>query len=61
MIYDKVKSLCDERGVSVRTLERATGIRNGTIGGWREHQPTLNRLQAVADYFEVPLSYFVGK
>lgn len=59
MIYDKVKALCDERGVSIRTLERETGIKNGTIGGWREHQPTLNRLQAVADYFGVPLNHFL--
>lgn len=61
MIYEKVKKLCDERGISIRMLEQNTGIKNGTIGGWREHQPTLNRLQAVADYFGVPLEYFVGR
>lgn len=59
MIYEKVKALCDERDISIRTLEHKTGIKNGTIGGWREHQPTLNRLQAVADYFEVPINHFL--
>lgn len=61
MIYEKIKKLCDERGISIRMLEQRTGIKNGTIGGWREHQPTLNRLQAVADYFGVPLEHFVGR
>ena len=60
MIYRRVKALCDERNVSIRTLERETGIKNGTIGGWRDHQPTLNRLQAVAGYFQVPLDYFLN-
>lgn len=58
-IYEKVKALCDEKKISVRALESATGIKNGTIGGWREHQPTLSRIQAVADYFNVPLEYFI--
>lgn len=59
MIYEKVKALCDERDMSIRALESATGIKNGTIGGWRDHEPTLSRLQAVANYFDKPISHFL--
>lgn len=56
MIYEKVQLLCKERGMSIRLLEKACGIGNGTIGKWRIHgkSPRVSTLQKVAKYFNVP-------
>lgn len=49
MVYDKVKALADEQGLSISALEKKAGLKNGTIGKWREVSPILRNLQAVAD------------
>ena len=53
MLFDNVKRLCSERGVSVWALEPATEIGNGTIGKWRTSSPRLETIKKVADYFGV--------
>lgn len=48
MIYDRIKALCDKKKISIAALERAAGIGNGTINGWKTGSPTVDKLQAVA-------------
>lgn len=55
MIFDNIKKICDEKGISIAGLEKATGLGNGTIGGWRTSSPRVNVLKKVADYLGVPL------
>ena len=59
MIYENIAALCEKRGVSVRRLERETGLGNGVIGGWKRKFPRVDRLLAVADYFGVTLDELV--
>lgn len=60
-IFDKVKEVCLERGISIHALEKETGIGNGTISRWKESNPTVDKLKKVADYFGVPIEYFLGE
>lgn len=53
MIYDNVKRLSDEKGISISQLEKEAGLGNGTIGGWRTSAPRLDSLQAVAKVLKV--------
>lgn len=50
MIYDNVAKYAEAKGVSVRKLERLSGLGNGAIGKWKDgkHKPTLYTLTAVA-------------
>lgn len=48
MIYENVKKLCDEKGLSIMALEKEAGLSNGTVGGWRTSTPTAVSLQKVA-------------
>ena len=59
MIYSNVKKICDERKISIASLERAIGLGNGTISGWGNSSPRVDILKKVTDYFEVSLEYFL--
>ena len=59
MIYSNVKKICDERKISIASLERAIGLGYGTISGWRNSSPRVDILKKVTDYFEVSLEYFL--
>lgn len=59
MIVDTIKSLCRERGLTIKDLERETGIGNGVIAKWSKGSPRVDTLKKVADYFGVTLDYLV--
>ena len=59
MIYEKIKALADERGVSIASIERAVGLGNATIKGWLNSSPTAQNLKKVADFFGVSIEYFL--
>lgn len=60
-IFDKVKKLCSDKGISIHALEKETKIGNGTISRWKESSPTLDKIKKIADYFEKPIEYFLGE
>ncbi len=53
MIYDNVKALCKERGLSISAVEKQAGLGNGTIRGWNESSPTIDNIQSVAKVLKV--------
>lgn len=55
MIFENVKKLCDEKGISISKLEKDAGLGNGTIGGWRNSVPRSDSLQAVAKVLKVKM------
>lgn len=59
MLYDKIKGVCKEKGVSVSLVEKESGLSNGTISKWNKSSPTVDKLKAVADYFGVSIEYFL--
>jgi len=60
-IYERIKSLCDERGTTIKALERTLGFSNGSIKKWQTSRPYASRLQAVAEFFGVSQSYLLGE
>ena len=59
LIYDKVKSICEEKGISVRQLEIKAGLTNGTISKWNKSSPTISNLKAVADVLKVKVDKLI--
>lgn len=53
MYYETIARLCKERGISIKALEVATGLGNGTVGKWRTMKPNLGSLEKIANYLEV--------
>ena len=53
LIYNKIKELCREKGISVSSVERDAGLGNGAISKWNDVSPTVSNLQAVAKVLKV--------
>lgn len=54
MFYEKVKALCDERGMTIQKLEQVAGIGNGTIGKLKDGGcPKLTTVERVAKALEI--------
>ena len=51
MLYSKIETMCKESGISISGLEKAVGLGNATIKGWKESSPRLDNLIKVAEYF----------
>lgn len=53
LIYDKIKEICKEKGVSVASVEKKAGLSNGAISKWNNASPTVDKLNAVAKILKV--------
>nr|DAI27679.1 MAG TPA: helix-turn-helix domain protein [Caudoviricetes sp.] len=60
LIYDKIKKICDEKGLSVRQVEIKAGLPNATISKWNDSSPTVKNLKAVADVLHVKIDKLVS-
>lgn len=60
-LLERVKALCQSKNITVQALEQQTGMSNGTIRKWAVFFPRVDRLAAVADYFNVSLDWLMGR
>lgn len=62
-MVEKIRELCKKKGISISKLERETGLGNGIIGKWEKfgREPKFVHIKAIADYFNVPVSYLTGE
>ncbi len=60
-MYEKYAKLLEEHGVSSYRVCEATGIKSATISSWKKgtYTPKINKLKLIADYFGVPVTYFL--
>lgn len=58
MLYEKIKSLCKERGIRISKVEKDCNIGNATIRKWDKSVPRIDTLKKVADYFDKSMEYF---
>ena len=58
-IYEKIKSICDERGISQNELENMAGIGHGIVGRWKKTEPNVSTLKKVAEALNVSLTELV--
>lgn len=59
-VKDRVLALCQERGITINKLQKDTGIGN-IVSRWDIYNPRADKLQAVAEYFNVPIEVLTGK
>lgn len=54
MLYDNIKRLCADRGLSLHALEKQAGIGNGLIDDWKDGgDPKISTLAKIAQTLEV--------
>lgn len=57
--FERIENLRKAKGISQGKLEKELGFSNGSISKWRNSMPTSERLQKVADYFNVTTVYLL--
>ena len=59
-MLERIKNLCYRKEISIRQLERETGLADRTIGRWDTNMPSIDRVKKVAEYFGVTVDYLLG-
>lgn len=59
-MYERFERLLEQKGVRAADVARATGITTTTLSAWKKgrYEPKTDKLQKIADYFGVPITYF---
>lgn len=60
-LVDRIRALANQRDMSLPQLEIELGLGNGTISRWRSSSPNTDKLQRIADYFNVSMDYLLGR
>ena len=58
--FERVEKLRKEAKISHGKLERELGFSNGSISKWKNSTPTYERLQKVANFFNVSIEYLAS-
>lgn len=53
MIYTRIKKICESKGVSIASVERDAGLKNGAISKWDNSTPLVTNLCSVASVLNV--------
>lgn len=61
-MYERFSELLQNFGVTAYKVSKETGISQQTLSDWKKGKsiPKLDKLQKIADYFNVPLDYLTG-
>lgn len=57
--FDRVKKLCDAKGISLREFEDEIDIGENASYKWKKFSPSAAALQKIIDYFGVSPSYIL--
>lgn len=60
-VFEKVKELCEKHGISLNTLEENLGYGRNSLYSLKNKKPNAERLQDIADYFNVSTDYLLGR
>lgn len=62
-MYEIYENLLTEKGVKTSQVCKATGIPQSTFSDWKKGKssPKSEKLQKIADYFDVSIDYLTGK
>ena len=60
-MYHKYEELLKETGKTSYQVSKETGIGQNTLSNWKtgRSQPKVEKLQILANYFGVPVTYFL--
>lgn len=61
-MYEKFEELCGKNNATPYQVSVATGVATSTLTMWKKGKyiPKADKVQKIANFFKVPLSYFMG-
>lgn len=55
MLFDRIKEVADERGISISELSVKMGWSEKAIYAWKTSSPSLDKVKKIADYFGISI------
>ena len=55
MIFNNVRHLWREKGISITKLEDDLGFARSSVCKWNKNEPGIRKVQKVAEYLGVPI------
>lgn len=56
----EIKNLCQKQGMTIKSLEIAIGLPNGSIRRWDESSPAVDKVLRVSQFFGVSIESLLG-
>lgn len=61
MLLERIKNLLKEHSMTLAELERKLNFGNGSMSRWDRSMPSVDKIQKVADFFDVSTDYLLGR
>lgn len=60
-MYEKFQKLLDKSNKTAYQVAQKTGVSTATLSNWKNgnYVPKIDKIKILADYFEVPIEYFL--
>ena len=59
MLYNNIKSICNQRKIPISTLEKDLNFPRSYVCKWNESEPGITKVQKVADYLGVSIEHLL--
>jgi len=60
-VFDRVKKLADSQKISIVELGEKLNFSRNSLYAWKKSKPSIDKLEAVANYFGVSTDYLLGR
>ncbi|MEG0619139.1 MAG: helix-turn-helix transcriptional regulator [Bacilli bacterium] len=60
-VFKKIKILADKQKISIVELEEKLKFSRNSLYAWKRSNPSTDKLEAVANYFNVSTDYLLGR
>lgn len=60
-LFERVKNLAAERGLSIAELERKLDLSPNSLYKLKRQKPSIDRIESIAEFFNVSVDYILGR
>lgn len=61
VLYSRITDLTAQKKMSLAELERKLGFSNGIISTWKKSNPSIDKVEKVANLFDTTTDYLLGR
>lgn len=61
VLYSRIVDLTVQKKMSLAELERSLGFSNGIISTWKKSNPSIDKVEKVANFFHTTTDYLLGR
>ncbi len=62
LLYERIKNLCDQKGITINTMEKEANVSKSTCDNLKKgSSPSIEKIYKIANYFNVTIDYITGK